>query len=302
MNFKLPRILQPVWRVAEDFNRHRSPQMAAAIAFYTIFALGPVLLIAVSIAGLVVGREEVRADLLVKAGKFLSPSAVSQLETVLERATLPGGGVVATLIGAVTLVIAATGAFNQLKEALNTIWEVERPGGRVVWRVVKARLVSFSMVLSIGALLMMSMIIGALVSIGLHWAKDYLPVPAVVLSTSDAILSFLLVSSLFALMYKVLPDVSIEWRDVWFGAAVTSVLFALGREGISAYLARTSASSVYGAAGSLVVLLLWIYYSSMIFLFGAEITHKWALWRRDRAKARRARQPAPLTETTPAAP
>lgn len=284
MPFRFPRILNGPWIVIRDFNVHRCPQMAAAIAFYTLFALGPVLLIAVSIAGLVVGRDEVRAKLMDELSDVMSQQAVAQIDTVLRNATLPGGGIVATLVGAVTLVIAATGAFHQIKQALNTIWEVKGDNGRPIWSIVKARLVSFSMVLSIGALLLASMLVGAAVSLALRWAKDYLPVSPGVLSASDLLMSFLVVTSLFALMYKVLPDASIHWRDVWTGAAITSLLFALGREGIGLYLARTSVTSVYGAAGSLVVLLLWVYYSSMIFLLGAEITHAWARWRHSNRK------------------
>lgn len=262
-----------------DFSEDRVMQHAAALAFYTIFSLGPVLIIVLAIAGLVWGQEAARGELVGQFRGIAGEGGAQQIEGVLKNAHQSGGSVFATIIGFVTLILGATGVFAQLKDSLNTIWEVKVKSGRGVWGILRDRLLSFGVVLAIAFLLLATLVASAAISAIGKWMEGVLPAPPIVFQLLDLLVSFGILTLLFAAIFKWLPDVKIGWRNVWFGAIVTAILFGIGKFALGLYLGRSSVASVYGAAGSLIVILLWVYYSSVIFLAGAEFTQVYANWR-----------------------
>jgi membrane protein len=247
-------------------------ELAAAISYYAAFSLAPLLVIAVAVAGLVFGADRVRDEVVSQFAGMMGKQGGELVGTVLENASKPKEGTLATVLGVAALVIGASGAFGQLKEALNRTWEVREKKGGGVLRFVRTRFISFAMVLVIAFLLLVSLAVSALLTGVGAWASGMLPAWATVLEVANFVVSLGVVTVLIALVYRFLPDAHIGWREVWFGAAVTAGLFTLGKFLIGLYLGRTSTVSIYGAAGSLALILLWVYYSSLIFLFGAEIT------------------------------
>jgi membrane protein len=198
------------------------------------------------------------------------------VQTMVEKVNVQGGGILATIIGAATLLLGATGAFGQLQDALNTIWQVKPKPGQGVMGFLRTRFLSFSMVLVIGFMLLVTLVTSAVLAGAGHYLERILPVPAFALQVINFLVSFGFTALLFTLIYKVLPDVTVGWKDVWIGGIATALLFSLGRFLIGLYLGRGSVGSAFGAAGSLVIILLWIYYSSQILFFGAEFTKAYA--------------------------
>jgi membrane protein len=250
--------------------------LGAALAYYTIFSLAPLLLIVIGVAGLVWGREAVQGQLVSQLQGVVGPQGSEAIQTMIANAGRHGSGVLATIVGLVTILFGATGAFVQLQSALNRVWNVEPRPGAGIWSFVRTRLISFGMILGIGFLLLVSLVLTAAVAAIGKWATGLLPGGETLVSALTFAVSFLLITLLFAMIYKVLPDVEIAWRDVWIGAGVTAFLFTIGKFLIGLYLGKSSAASTYGAAGSLVVLLLWVYYSSQILFLGAEFTEVYA--------------------------
>lgn len=248
----------------------------AALAYYTVFSLAPLLIIAIAIAGLAFGQEAAQGQIMDQIKSLLGVEGAKAVQTMIENAREPGAGIVATIFGIIMLVFGATGAFAQLQESLNAIWGVAPKPGRGILGVVKDRFMSFAMVVGIGFLLLVSLLLSAALAALGKFFSHLLPVPEGVLHALNFLLSFLVITLLFAMMYKVLPDVKIVWRDVWIGAAMTALLFTLGKFLIGLYLGKSGVASAYGAAGSLVLILLWVYYSSQILLFGAELTYAYA--------------------------
>lgn len=261
---------------ASDWSKDKASRLAAALSYYTIFSIAPLLIIAIAVAGLVFGQEAASNQIFHQIRGFVGDQGAEAVQDMVAGAGKHGGGAVATVVGVVTLLLGASGAIGQLQDALNTIWEVEPKPGQGIKGFIRTRFLSFSMVLVIAFMLLVSLVVSA----GLSGAGDYLerilPVPAFVLQAINFAVSFVVVSLLFSLMFKVLPDVKIAWRDVWIGGMVTALLFTLGKALIGLYLGRGSVTSSYGAAGSLVVILIWIYYSSQILFFGAEFTQVYA--------------------------
>lgn len=261
-----------------DFMADKALTLAAAIAFYTIFSLGPVLVIVIAVAGFVWGEQAVEGELVSQISGTVGEGAAQQIEIVIRNASRGAQGIVATIISVVLLIIAATGVFSQVKDSLNTVWDVKPKGGLGVWGVIRDRLFAFLVVLGIAILLLLVLIASTVTAA----ISDALPIPPLVMSLIDIAASFAIVTVAFAAIFKWLPDVKIAWRDVWAGAAVTAILFALGKYALGIYLGYTSTASVYGAAGSLILVLLWVYYSALIFLFGAEFTQVYARrWGKD---------------------
>jgi membrane protein len=252
--------------------KHGATELAAAISYYAAFSLAPLLVIAVAVAGLVLGADKVKHEVIGQFVAMMGKQGGELVGTVLENASKPKEGALATILGIAALLVGASGAFGQLKEALNRTWEVREKKGGSVLRFLRTRFISFAMVLVIGFLLLVSLAVSALLTGVGSWVGGALPGWAPVLEIANFVVSIVVVTMLIALIYRFLPDAQIEWRVVWVGAAVTALLFTLGKFLIGLYLGRTSAVSIYGAAGSLAVILLWIYYTSLIFLFGAEIT------------------------------
>ncbi len=261
---------------AVDWNDDNAPRLGAALSYYTVFSLAPLLLITISIAGLVFGQDAAQGRIVSQIDGLLGKEGALAVEAILENARKPAAGILATLAGVVTLLFGATGVFNELRSSLNTVWEVETPSSGGLFGMVRARFVSFTMVLGIGFLLLVSLALSAGLAAVDVSLNALFPSAAVVLPALNLIVSLGVVTLLFALIYKVLPDVAIEWRDVWFGAAVTAALFTLGKLAIGLYLGRGSVGSAYGAAGSLVVILVWVYYAAQILFFGAELTQVYA--------------------------
>ncbi|HXW01096.1 MAG TPA: YihY/virulence factor BrkB family protein [Anaerolineae bacterium] len=259
-----------------EWSEDKASRLAAALAYYTVFALAPLLIIVIAVAGLVFGQEAARGELVTQIQGLVGQEGAQLIETMIESASKPTSGIIATTIAIATILFGASGLFGQLQDALNTIWEVPPKPERGILGMVKDRFLSFTMVLGIGFLLLVSLIISAALSALDPYLTDLLPGSIYLIKILNLVISFGLITLLFALIYKILPDVEIAWSDVWIGAAVTSLLFNLGKFVIGVYLGNSSAGSAYGAAGSLVVLLLWVYYSAQILLFGAEFTQVYA--------------------------
>src|SRR5215218_9544159 len=250
--------------------------LGAALAYYTIFSLAPLLLIVTAVAGLVWGREAVQGQLVGQMQGIVGPQGGQAIQTMVANAGKHGQGVLATILGLVTILFGATGVFVQLQSALDRVWNVQPKPGAGIWSFIRTRMISFGMILGIGFLLLVSLVVTAAVAAAGKWATGLLPGGETLVNILTFVVSFALITLLFAMIYKVLPDVEIGWRDVWIGAAVTALLFTIGKFLIGLYLAHSTVASTYGAAGSLVVLLLWIYYSSQILFLGAEFTQVYA--------------------------
>jgi membrane protein len=251
-------------------------RLSAALAYYSIFSIAPLLVIAISIAGLVLGDEAVRGQLDEQLKGYVGPQAAASVQSMVQSASKPAEGWMGAVIGFVTLMLGASGVFGQLKDALNTIWEVKAKGGTGVWGFARERLLNFGMVLVIGFLLLTSLMLTTALAALSSYFESLVGIPPVVGGVLGFVVSFGVVTTLFAFIFKVLPDAQIEWRNVWTGAVVTALLFELGKFGLSFYLGRESTASGFGAAGSVVLLLLWVYYASCILLFGAEFTQVYA--------------------------
>lgn len=261
---------------ASEWSVDKAPRLGAALAFYSVLSIAPLLLIAIAVAALIFGEEAASGQLVAKLQEMLGKEGAEAIQDMLKNARKPGAGPIAALVGFGTLLFAASGVFGQLQDAMNTIWEVQPKPGRGVWGFVKDRFFSFTMVLGTGFLLLTSLILSTTVAATFEVVGRVSPALKSLSAVGDAVVSAVVVILLFALIFKVLPDAKVAWHDVWVGAGLTTFLFLIGKALIGAYLGRSSYGSAYGAAGSLVVLLVWIYYSSQILFFGAEFTKTYA--------------------------
>lgn len=251
-------------------------RLSAALAYYSIFSIAPLLVIAISVAGLVLGEEAVRGQLGQQLEGYVGTQAAQGVQTLVRSASKPSEGWIGASVGFAALLLGASGVFGQLKDALNTIWEVKLKGGGGIMAFVRERLLTFGMVLVIGFLLLTSLVLTTALAALSGYIERFIGIPPVVGALLGFAVSFAVVTLLFAFIFKVLPDAEIEWRNVWIGAAVTALLFEIGKFGLGFYLGRESTASGFGAAGSVVILLLWVYYASCILLFGAEFTQVYA--------------------------
>ncbi len=254
-----------------------APSMGAALAYYTLFSIAPLLVIVIAIAGFVFGAEAAQGAIVGQLGGLIGDEGAVAIQGLLRSASEPASGVIATIVGAVTLVIGATTVFAELQSSLDRIWEVpsaEKTSG--IWSVIRQRLLSFGMVLVLGLLMLVSLVLStALAALG-RWWGGFFEGWEVVLHVVNFTVSFGVVTGLFAAIYKIMPRASIAWRDVWIGSVVTALLFTIGKFLIGLYLGKSGVTSGFGAAGSMVVLLIWVYYSAQIFLLGAEFTWVYA--------------------------
>ncbi|HVT59380.1 MAG TPA: YihY/virulence factor BrkB family protein [Thermoanaerobaculia bacterium] len=287
---------------AASWNEHNAATQSAALAFYTIFSLAPVLIVVIALVGAVFGRDAVRGQINSEFQSWMGKDAAAFVLVVLKSANKPDSSKLVRIIGIATLLFGATGVFVQLQESLNIIWGVKPRPGAAFTRLFRKRMLSFAIILGMGFLLVVSLVLSA----GLHALGSFLEarlaIPVALLHFADILISFGLVTLLFALIYRLLPDVELHWHDVVQGAVVTSLLFAIGKALIGLYLGRTGIASAYGAAGSLVMLLSWVYYSALIFLFGAEFTRIRSYGRdtlpQPEPGAARREEPAPLDKQT----
>jgi membrane protein len=248
----------------------RAPSMGAAIAYYTVFSLAPMLVLVLGIAGLAFGREAAEGALFGQLAGLIGAEGAKAVQAMLKSASGEKAGIIATVVGFVTLTIAATAVFAELQSALNVIWKAEAPRRSSLWALVRARLLSLSIILSIGFLLLVSLVVDAGLTAFSGYLDATLPGLPVILHAIHLVIAFLFTTVFFGMMFKILPDTPVRWRDVWLGAAVTALLFTVGKFLIGLYIGSTNVASAYGTAGALVVVLLWVYYSAQILLFGAE--------------------------------
>lgn len=254
-----------------------APSMGAALSYYTVFSLAPLLVIVIAIAGLVFGQEAARGEVFAQLSGLLGTDAAKTVEELLNAASKPSQGIPSAVVGVVVLLIGATTVFGELQDALDRIWRAPvREGSTGLWGLLRARVLSFGMILGIAFLLMVSLVMSAAVSaLGKWWGPAFggweLMAQAI-----NALVGFVFTTVVFAMIYKIMPRVSVRWHDVWLGAAITALLFSAGRMLIGLYIGKTALASGYGAAGSLVVVFVWVYYSAQIFLMGAEFTWVYA--------------------------
>lgn len=257
-----------------------APSMGAALAYYTLFSIAPTLLIVISVAGLVFGQEAARGEIFEQLRALMGDEGATAVQGLLESLRRPASGGLGTLIGLGVLVIGATTVFAELQNSLDRIWHAPRPRGdnglSGVWALLRARLLSFGMVLAIGFLLMVSLVLGAAIAVLGRWWAPVFGEWEVLAQAINLALGFVVTTVAFALIYKYIPRVAVRWRDVWIGALVTSVLFTIGKLLIGLYIGKSGVVSGFGAASSLVVMLVWVYYSAQIFLLGAEFTWVYA--------------------------
>lgn len=274
--------LKGIWAFTKDvFNQFiddKCPKLGAALSFYTIFSVAPIIVIAISVAALIFGHNAARGELISQIEGLVGHDGARVIQTALKNAQYSHQDVVTILTGFVALVIGSTVVFVELQDSLNMIWKIKpKPGRNMFKGLIRDRLQSFAMVLGTGFLLLISLIVSALISsIDNYISESYFDIPKFILDFSNIIISLLITFLLFMMIFKVLPDVHIKWKHVWVGALVTAVLFVLGKYLIGLYLGTSTLSSTYGAAGSLVVFLLWVYYSAQILFLGAEFTQVYA--------------------------
>jgi membrane protein len=263
-----------------EWNNDKAPRLGAALAYYAIFAIAPLLIIAIAIAGLVYGQEAARGQVARETRAALGQPAAEAVQELIEHTNQSGAGPIATVIGLGTLFFGAAGLFWQLQDALDTVWKVTPKPGRGIWGIIHDRSFSFVMILGIGVLLLVSLVVTTALMALSHWVSlPEIPGGISLWQVVDGIVSVIFLTLLFAMIYKILPDAKIRWADVWVGAGLTAVLFTIGRELIGWYLGYAGFASAFGAAGSVVLILLWVYYSALIFLFGAEFTRVHASYR-----------------------
>jgi membrane protein len=273
--------IKTLWDVtlgaAQDWWEDNCLRLAASLAYYTALSLAPLLLLIVGLLGVVLGRAQVAGQLAAQLESLMGPAGQELVTSILTTSS-PEGGTWAAIVGLVTLVIGATAVFGELQATMNLIWEVRPdPTGGVwagIWALLKERLFSLTLVFALAFLLLVSLVISAVLAGAAAWFQG--PEQALVSRVLELAVSLLVLTIVFALLFTYVPDAEIRWRDVWLGGLITAALFTLGKTAIGYYLGQASVGSAYGAAGSLVVLLVWVYYSALIMFFGAEFTHAWA--------------------------
>jgi membrane protein len=255
----------------------QAPTLGAALAYYTVFSLAPLLVISISIAGLVFGAEAAQGQIFDHLRGLLGDASGRAIQQIVQSASAePKTGLLATLIGFITLLFGASGVFGQLQASLNIIWGVQPKPGRGILGIIRDRILSFGFILVVGFLLLVSLLLTAAIAFVGQQFGARVPGMEALVQLLNTILSLVVITLLFAMMFKILPDANIAWRDVWIGAFITALLFTVGKFALGFYLGRSGVASSYGAAGSLIVLLVWVYYSSQIVFFGAEFTQVYA--------------------------
>jgi membrane protein len=262
---------------AKDFSADSAPRLGASLAYYTIFSLSPLLIIVIAIAGFLMGPENNAGKMIHdQISAMVGPQGAEAIQSMMNRPGAQKEGLISSIIAVFTLLLGSTGVFMELQAALNRIWEVKQEPGGGIWGFIKHRLLSFAMVLTIGFLLLVSLVLTAAISAFGGMMSKWMPSLEAMSQILNFVASFGLITVLFACIFKFMPDVRIPWKTVWVGAAVTSLLFAIGKFGLGMYLGKNTASNAFGPAKSLVILLLWVYYSAQIMFFGAELTQAYA--------------------------
>lgn len=275
-----------LWETYAEWDRHNAAQLGASLSYYAVLSLAPLIVVLVGILGLVYGPDAAHGNLQAELQRFMGPEVAGAVQRAVATANDPAAGILATVLGVLTLLLGASGVAIELQQALNTIWDVPPRAFKRWWGpYVRRKLVGFAAVVAAGVLLLLTLVVTAGIALLEKFFRGLLPIPGAALQLVNSIVSLALATILFAILFRTLPDRSIAWRRVWMGAAVTAVLFTLGKYAIGMYLGKAGVGSAYGAAGSLVVVLVWVYYSAQVFFFGAEFTHVYA-----QAQAARARE------------
>jgi membrane protein len=271
-----------IWKVLKDsftgFSDDKVTKLSASLAYYTVFSMGPLLILIISLCGIFLGREAIEGQVYQQLEGFMGKDTASQLQDIIKNAAISGKGPVAVIIGAVTLIIGATTVFGEIQDSINTIWGLKPKPKRGWLKMLQNRFLSFSVIISLGFILLVSLAVTSLVD-GLNNAlmSRFSDVSVIIFYVINQLITLAVVSFIFGVIFKVLPDANIKWKDVMLGSIVTGILFMIGKFGISFYISTSDVGSTFGAAGSLVVLLLWTYYSSLILYYGAEFTKAYAV-------------------------
>ncbi len=274
---RIPRRARNAWltlsKAFSEWSNDQAPMQSAALAYYTVFSIAPVLIISIAVAGFVFGEQAARGQVFEALRGILGPEGAHGVGMLLRGARAHhASSILATALGIATLLLGASGVFLQLQQSLDLIWKVQPRRDQGIWAMVRQRLFSFSVVLAIGFLLLVSLVISAALAAAGRLASERLPGGQVIWHWVDFGITFVVVAGLFAAIFKILPDVQLRWRDTWQGAVITALLFGAGKVAIGTYLGKSAFASAYGAAASIMILLLWVYYSSCILYFGAELT------------------------------
>jgi membrane protein len=292
---QLPRVepvtSKAVWKLIKDtassWSEINAPRLGASLAFYTMLSIAPLMIVCIGIAGLAFGKDAAQGQIMAQLSGLIGMEGAQTVQTLVQHASKPSSGIIATTVGVFLLLFGASGVFGELRDSLNTVWGVKPASTSGIMGFLRYRFVSFAMVLGIGFLLLVSLILSAAIAAAGTFFGSWLPASEWLLHAANTLFSLASITVLFALTYKLVPDVEIRWRDVWIGAAVTAALFTVGKTLIGLYLAVASVGSAYGAAGSLVVFILWVYYSAQIFFLGAQFTRTFSDRHGSRAQARR---------------
>lgn len=283
---------------AKDWVDDNASRLAAALAYYSLLSLAPLVVIVVAISGFFLGPESARGRVAGELGTIVGGPAAQGIQSVVQSAQSPSTGVVSTIVGVVTLFVGASGVFGELQSSLNTIWEVKAKPGNGILREIKTRFVSFTMVLGVAFLLLVSLILSTVLStLGTQFSQA-LPGGEALWQVVNFVISLAVITLLFAFIFKYIPDAEVKWQDVWLGALVTAVLFTLGKFLLGLYLGKAAVGSAYGAAGSLIALVVWVYYAAQILFLGAEFTQVRA--RRRGSEIRPSKNAVPIEQLPPA--
>ncbi|MCW3112551.1 MAG: ribonuclease [Segetibacter sp.] len=276
------KIIKKYWRVLKEagsgFSQDNCAKLSAALSYYTIFAIGPLLIIIISLSALFYGRDAIEGRLYGQIKGLIGSEAALQVQDIIKNSQHSNKGVIGTVIGTVALVIGATGIFTEIQDSINFIWSLRAKPKRGIVKYLINRLLSFSLIVSLGFLLIVSLVISALLDLLSDRLTHYFPDTTVyIFYVANIAIIFIIISLLFAIIFKVLPDGKIKWKDAFIGAAFTSILFIIGKAAIGFYLGRANLGATYGTAASVIVILTWVYYTSLILYFGAEFTKAYAL-------------------------
>lgn len=282
MRTKKKVTLKGIWEILKEsfsgFSEHKITKMAGSLSYYTVFSMAPLLILIISLCSLFLGREAVEGQIYAQLEGFMGKDTAAQLQHIIKKAALSGKGTMAAIIGGVTLLIGATTIFGEIQDSINTIWGL-KPKPKKGWvKMLQNRFLSFSVIVSLGFLLLVSLAVTSVVdALSGRLQAAFPDVAVVIFYILNQLITLGIVTLIFAVIFKVLPDAKIKWKDILLGAVITALLFMVGKFGISFYISKSNVGSTYGAAGSLVVILLWAYYSSIILYFGAEFTKAYAV-------------------------
>lgn len=269
--------LESLWQIAREivneYSDDKVPKLAAALSYYTVFSLAPILVICIALAGAIFGADAAQGRIVGELQDLFGEQAASLIQAAIKKTAESNGGTIAAIISLAVLIISAVAAFSELQDSLNIIWKVKSRPGQAIWGFFRIRLVSFALIVALGFLLLVSLIITAALGALYDYLSARLPITPIVLEVLNNVITLVVIFGLFSMIYKILPDVELSWRDVRTGALVTTVLFVIGKFLIGLYLGRGSIGSTYGAAGSLAIIFVWVYYSAQILFLGAEFTY-----------------------------